>query len=72
MRRRQVGPEVSRELITLGALNDVVQNEDCAIITAFEDEDILVFRLLVVKDLVDLQGHGLTRPHGRDFAEPAI
>lgn len=41
-------------------------------VAALEDEDILIFGLLVVKDLVDLEGHGLARPHLGGFGEPAI
>lgn len=79
-----------REFVTLGALDDIVQDQDIAIIAALEDEnlggiishrlsrniirctDILVQRLLVVQDLVDLQSHCLAGPHVRDLAEPAI
>lgn len=52
-----------RELIPLGALDDIIQNQHSAIVARFEYEDILVFAFLVVKDIVDLEGHGLTRPH---------
>jgi hypothetical protein len=61
-----------RELIPLCALNDIVQHKDGAVIAGLEDEDILVFALLVVKNLVDFEGHGLAGPHVRDLAEPAI
>jgi hypothetical protein len=60
------------ELITLGALDNVVQNEDGAVVAALEDKDILVLGLLVVDDLVDLQAHGLTGPHAGLLREPAI
>lgn len=60
------------ELVALGALDDVVENEDSAVVAGLEDEDILVLGLLVVEDLVDLEHHGLTRPHVIDLAEPAI
>lgn len=39
---------------------------------ALEDEDVLVLRFLVVEDFLDLEGHGLTRPHVRGLREPAI
>lgn len=52
-----------RELIPLSALDDIIQNQHSAIVARFEYEDILVFAFLVVKDIVDLEGHGLTRPH---------
>jgi hypothetical protein len=60
------------KLITLGALDDVVENENSAIVGRFEDENVLVFAFLVVDDILDLQSHGLARPHVRDLAEPAI
>lgn len=60
------------ELIALGALNDVVEDEDVAMVSGLEDQDILIQALLVVKDLLDLEGHGLARPHVGDLAEPAI
>ena len=60
------------ELITLGALNNIVQNEDSAVVAALEDEDILVLGLLVVQDLVDLQAHSLAGPHAGLLGEPAI
>lgn len=61
-----------RELIPLGALDDIVQDEDGAIVAGFENKDVLVFALLVVENLVDLERHGLTRPHLGNLAEPAI
>lgn len=61
-----------RELIALSALDDVVENEDGAVVGRFEDENVLVLALLVVEDLLDLEGHGLTRPHAGDLTEPAI
>ena len=60
------------ELVALGALDDVVKDEDHAVIGRLEDENILVLRLFVVNNLVDLEGHSLTRPHLGDFTEPAI
>ena len=61
-----------RELVTLGALNDIVQNENGAVVGRLEDENVLVLALLVVENLLDTEGHGLTWPHVVDFAEPAI
>lgn len=60
------------ELIALGALDDVVQDQHGAVVTALEDQDVLVLGLLVVQDLVDLKVHGLARPHVRLLGEPAI
>jgi hypothetical protein len=61
-----------RELVTLSALDDIVEDEDHAVVGRLEDENILVLGLLVVDDLVNLEGHGLTGPHVGDLAEPAI
>lgn len=60
------------ELVALGALDSVVQDEDGAVVAALEDEDILVLGLLVVQNLVDLEGHGLAGPHTGLLGEPAI
>lgn len=61
-----------RELVTLGALDDVVQDQNITVVTALKDQDVLVLRFLVVQDLVDFQSHRLAGPHVRDLAEPAI
>jgi len=60
------------ELVTLSALNDVVKDKNHAVVGRLEDENVLVQALLVVKNLLDLEGHSLTRPHARDLTEPAI
>ena len=41
-------------------------------VCGLENEDILVSRFLMVEDLVDLEGHCLTRPQRTDLVEPAI
>lgn len=70
---RQVGDHLLVcELIPLGALDDVVENENGAVVGGLEDEDILVLALLVVEDVLDLEGHGLSGPHVGDLAEPSI
>ena len=61
-----------RELVALGALNDTVENQDVSVGLRLENENVLVKGLFDVEDLADLEGHGLTRPLGRDLAEPAI
>jgi hypothetical protein len=60
------------ELIALGALDDVVQDQDVAKVGRLEDENVLVLALLVDEDLLDAEGHGLAGPHLRDLSEPAI
>jgi hypothetical protein len=60
------------ELVPLGALDDIVQNQDGAVVGGFEDEHVLVLALLVVEDILDLEGHCLAGPHVGDLAEPAI
>ena len=61
-----------RKLIALGALDDVVENEDGAVVGRLKDEHVLVLALLVVKNLLDLERHGLTGPHAGNLTEPAI
>jgi len=61
-----------RELIPLGTLNDVIQHQYGSVVARLEDENVLVLGFLVVKYLVDFEGHGLTGPHVRNLAEPAI
>ena len=41
-------------------------------IAGFEDENILVLRFFMVENLIDLEGHCLTRPHVGNLTEPAI
>jgi len=60
------------ELVALGALDDVVQDQDVAKVGRLEDENVLVLALLVDEDLLDAEGHGLAGPHLRDLSEPAI
>lgn len=47
------------ELVALGALNDIIKNEDVAVVGRLEDQDVLELALFVVEDLFDLEGHGL-------------
>lgn len=60
------------ELVALGALDDMVQNQHGAVVAALEDEHVLEVGFLVVQDLVHLEVHGLARPHDGFFGEPAI
>jgi hypothetical protein len=60
------------ELIALSALDDIVKDEDGAVVAALEDKHILVLGLLVVQDLVDLEAHGLAGPHAGLLGEPSI
>jgi hypothetical protein len=60
------------ELIALGALDDVVEDENVAEVGGLEDEDVLVLALLMDEDLLNAEGHGMAGPHLRDLSEPAI
>ena len=50
------------ELVALGALNYVVEDEDSPVVGGLEDQHILVFGLLVVEDAVHTEDHRLARP----------
>jgi hypothetical protein len=60
------------KLISLGALNDIIKDEDGSIVGRLENQDILVLTLLVVKNILDFESHGLARPHVGDLAKPSI
>ena len=60
------------KLVALGALDDIVEDENVAVVAALKDEDVLVLGLLVVQDLVNLEAHGLAGPHRGPLGEPAI
>lgn len=62
----------ARKLVSLSALDNIIQDQNSAVVTALEDKDVLVIGLLMVKNLVDPEVHGLTRPHVGDFRKPSI
>ena len=66
------GGGCAREFIPFGTLDYIVENENGAVVGGFEDQNVLVFGLFVVQDLVYFEGHGLPRPHVGDFTKPAI
>src|SRR3569833_2023873 len=47
------------ELVPLGALDDLIQHQDGAVVGGLEQQDILVLALLVVQHLLDLERHSL-------------
>jgi hypothetical protein len=56
----QVGDHLLvRELVPLCALDDVVQDQDIAVVGRLKDQDVLVLALLMVQHLLDPKGHGL-------------
>lgn len=61
-----------RELVPFSALDNTIEDQDIAVGLRFEDENVLIKRFFDVQDLIDLQGHGLTRPLRGDFTEPTI
>jgi hypothetical protein len=48
------------ELIALGALDDVVEDQNVAEVGGLEDEGVLVLGLLVDENLLNTEGHGMT------------
>ncbi len=60
------------KLIALGALDDIIEDENDAVVSRLEDQDVLIFGFLVVEDILDFEGHGLAWPHVGDLAEPSI
>ncbi len=61
-----------RKLVSFCTLNNIVQDKYCAMIAAFEDKHILIFRFLMVQYLIHFECHSLAWPHIRDFAKPPI
>ena len=61
-----------RELVALSTLDDDIKNEHVSVRGGLEDEHVLIEGLFDVEDFVDLEGHGLARPLGRDLTEPTI
>lgn len=59
-------------LITLSDLDDSVKNKDVTVSLGLEEEDVLEGGASVAKDLLNLQGETLTRPHGLNLAEPSV
>jgi hypothetical protein len=53
-------------------LDNTIEDQDIAVGLGFEDENVLIKRFFDMQDLIDLQGHGLTRPLRGDFTEPTI
>lgn len=47
-----------REFITFSSLNDIVKNQDVSIVGGLENENVLVLRLFMMKDLFNLERHG--------------
>ena len=57
------GAESVRKFVTLGALDDIVEHEYSAMVAGFKEEDVLIFGLFVMENLIHFEGHGLARPH---------
>lgn len=61
-----------RKFIPLCALDYVVKNKHSSVVGGFKYQNILILALLMVKNALDLESHGLARPHIRNFAKPSI
>ena len=68
----QIYSEYAREFIAFSALDDTIEHKNVPIRLTLEHKHILEQRFLDVQNFVDLEGHGLPGPLGRDLAEPAI
>ena len=62
----------SRKFIALRTLNGIVKNKYSPMIARLEDENVLKFRLFVMQDAVDFEGHGLAWPQATNLSKPAI
>ena len=72
MRGHDVGDAFIRVFISFAALNGTIKHEYSAVVRRFEDEDILEFRSLRVKYLLDHQSLRHALPLVANFAEPSI
>jgi len=61
-----------RELITFSGLDDTIKNQNVSVVGGLENKNVLVQRLLDMKDFLDLDGHSLTGPESGLFMEPTI
>ena len=61
-----IGSDI-RKPVPFRILDDIIQGQHSTVVTALEDQDILVLGLLMVKNLVDM-----ARPHARSLNEPPI
>jgi hypothetical protein len=54
-----------RELITFSGLDDTIKNQDVSVVGGLENKNVLVQRLLDVKDFLDLDGHSCSSKENR-------
>lgn len=62
-----------RKLVSFSGLDNTIQNKNVAVVSGFENENVLILGLGSVEDLLNSKSHSLTGPHGiRNFTEPSV
>jgi hypothetical protein len=51
-----------RELVTFSGLDDTIKNQDVTVVGGLENKNVLVQRLLNMKDFLDLDSHSCGSP----------
>mmetsp|Transcript_36910 Transcript_36910/g.80794 ORF Transcript_36910/g.80794 Transcript_36910/m.80794 type:complete len:296 (+) Transcript_36910:2108-2995(+) len=60
------------EFIAFSDLNDTIEYKHSTMILALEDQHVLILGPMMIKDLINLKGHGLSWPQLTTFMKPAI
>jgi len=55
-----------RELITFSGLDDTIKNQNVSVVGGLENKNVLVQRLLDMKDFLDLDGHSCSSKENKE------